>query len=170
MQLLRTGQAPGASVIGPMAEVVHGSTQHWQLADLQALARFLQALPAAPPRTPRAPAPTAPAVLAMGATIYEQQCAQCHGDAGQGAAGAYPALAGNRAVTMESVDNLVNIVRKGGFAPSTAGNPRPYGMPPYAHLLSDTEIAAVLTFIRQSWGHQASAVSELQVLQHARTE
>ncbi len=170
VQLLRTGQAPGASVIGPMAEVVHGSTQHWQLADLQALARFLQALPAAPPRASAAQAPTSPAVLAMGANIYEQQCAQCHGNAGQGAAGAYPALAGNRAVTMESVDNLVNIVRKGGFAPSTAGNPRPYGMPPYAHLLTDTEIAAVLTFIRQSWGHQASAVSELQVLQHARTE
>lgn len=170
VQLLRTGQAPGASVIGPMAEVVHGSTQHWQLADLQALARFLQALPAAPPRARAAQAPISPAVLAMGANIYEQQCAQCHGKAGQGAPGAYPALAGNRAVTMESVDNLVNIVRKGGFAPSTAGNPRPYGMPPYAHLLTDTEIAAVLSFIRQSWGHQASAVSELQVLQHARVE
>ncbi len=170
VQLLRTGQAPGATVTGPMAEVVHGSTQHWREEDLQALARFLQELPAAPPRARAPSTPSPAAVLALGGKVYEQQCAQCHGDAGQGAVGAYPALAGNRAVTMDAVDNLVSIVRKGGFAPSTAGNPRPFGMPPYAQVLSDQEIAAVLTFIRQSWGQQASAVTELQVLQHARIE
>ncbi|MDT4874596.1 hypothetical protein FQZ97_1099060 [compost metagenome] len=54
-------------------------------------------------------------------------------------------------------------VLNGGFAPATAGNPRPYGMPPYRTLLSDAEIAAVITYVRQSWGNQAAAVSPLDV-------
>ena len=51
----------------------------------------------------------------------------------------------------------------GGFAPATAGNPRPFGMPPYRLLLSDADIAAVITHIRTSWGNRASPVSELDV-------
>ena len=49
-------------------------------------------------------------------------------------------------------------VLAGGFAPATAGNPQPYGMPPYRTLLTDAEIAAVLTHLRQCWGNRASAV------------
>ncbi|MCY7318539.1 MAG: cytochrome c, partial [Ramlibacter sp.] len=54
-------------------------------------------------------------------------------------------------------------VLNGGFAPSTAGNPRPFGMPPYLLLLSDAEVADVLTHIRGSWGNRASAVTELEI-------
>lgn len=175
VRLLRTGRAQGASVIGPMAEVVHGSTQHWNDADLQALANFLQALPAAPPAVRAALPPAPAAVLAQGSEVYDKQCAQCHGDAGQGAvdatgAPAYPALAGNRAVTLANPSNLVAIVRSGGFAPATEGNPRPWGMPPFAHVLTDAEIAAVLSFIRQSWGNKAAAMGELDVLKQVRAQ
>jgi mono/diheme cytochrome c family protein len=109
-------------------------------------------------------AATAPAgrdarVMARGAQIYDQRCAYCHGDAGQGAEGAYPPLAGNRVVRMDSTVNLVQIVRHGGFLPATAGNPRPYGMPPFGHVLDDDGIAAVLTYIRGSWGNHAPPVT-----------
>jgi mono/diheme cytochrome c family protein len=53
----------------------------------------------------------------------------------------------------------------GGFAPATAGNPRPFGMPPFATVLSDRDVAAVLSHIRSSWGNNAGAVSELAVAQ-----
>ena len=43
--LLKTGIAPNASMLGPMAEVVAGSTQFWTDADLQATAAYLQSLP-----------------------------------------------------------------------------------------------------------------------------
>jgi mono/diheme cytochrome c family protein len=76
----------------------------------------------------------------------------------------YPALAGNRAVTLASHVNLVQQIRQGGFSPTTAGNPRPFGMPPYGQVLSNDEIAAVATFVRQSWGNVASPVSPLDVL------
>jgi mono/diheme cytochrome c family protein len=38
-------------------------------------------------------------------------------------------------------------------------------MPPFAVTLSDADVAAVLTYMRQSWGNQAAAVSELEVAQ-----
>ena len=170
--LLQTGVAPGASVLGPMAEVVLHSTQHMSEADLRAMAVFLKALPqsaeaeAALPtaaRGPKASATANSATARAGAKLYETHCAQCHGDSGQGVAGAYPALAGNRAVTMASTANLVQIVLNGGYAPATAGNPRPYGMPPFVLLLSDSEVASVLSYLRSAWGHQASEVTSFDV-------
>jgi mono/diheme cytochrome c family protein len=183
--LLRDGRAPAQaagtsgvthSVVGPMAEVVAGSTQHWQADDLKAMATFLKALPTSPSAAAPAAAPSRAAdqqarerTLREGAGLYRQHCAQCHGERGEGqrtaaGAAAYPALAGSRAVTGREPANLVQLVVLGGFLPATAGNPRPFGMPPFAHVMSDAEIAAVTTFIRQSWGHQASAVSALDVL------
>ena len=179
--LFKTGVSRHASVTGPMAEVVLGSTQYWSDADLAAMAQYLKALShAAAPREPAQPAlslmstsPTistnaAPQLLAnQGAKLYEQHCAQCHGADGLGQrAGnlvAYPALAGNRAVLMPHTTNLVQIVLNGGYAPATASNPRPFGMPPYVLTLNDTEIAAVLSHIRSTWGNHAAGVSALDV-------
>lgn len=164
VQLLKTGVSPRAATIGPMAEVVLHSTQHLSEADLHAMAVYLKALPASPAPSTRPPAPPNAERAALGAKLYEQHCAQCHGERGEGVANAYPALAGNRAVTMPATANLVQIVLNGGYAPATAGNPRPFGMPPYVLRLSDQEIAAVLTHIRSSWGNQAAEVADLEVV------
>ena len=161
--LLQTGVSPRGWVTGPMAEVVLRSTQHLNGEDLAAMAQYLKSLPMAP-ATPVA-ARTAPSAdtATRGAKLYEQHCAQCHGDDGRGAGGVYPPLAGNRGVTMASTANLIQVVLHGGFAPATAGNPRPYGMPPFVLTLSDRDIAAVLTHVRGAWGNAAPAVSELDV-------
>ena len=166
VKLLQTGVAPRGTVLGPMAEVVLQSTQHLAPADLQAMAVFLKALPQADPQAARASAAVmGNPMAARGAKLYEQHCAQCHGDHGEGVAGAYPALAGNRAVTLPVTVNLVQVLLGGGFAPATAGNPRPFGMPPYATVLSDADIAAVISHIRASWGNNAAAIDELTVSQ-----
>ena len=168
--LLKTGTSPHGSVMGPMAEVVMRSTQYLSEPDLQAMAVYLQQLPAIEPTgasggdtAANAAARIEPirrdaGVMARGAKIYDQQCAYCHGAEGQGAVGAYPPLAGNRAVNMDSVVNLLQVVRHGGFAPATQGNPRPYGMPPFGHVLDDGDIAAVLSYLRGSWGNNAGMV------------
>lgn len=166
MALLRTGSTPRGSVLGPMAEVVYGSTQHLHDDDLRAMAVYLQALPQQPP----APAPAQPlrrsaTLMQRGETVYAQQCAWCHGDQGQGEPGAFPPLAGNRAVRMADPSNLVQVVRRGGYPPATAGNPRPYGMPPFGHVLGDEDIAAVLSHVRGSWGNDAPEVTARQVMQ-----
>lgn len=143
-----------------MKDVVRSSTQYLSDADLNAMAVFLKALP----QSDAAPPPLVDkAQLERGGKLYEKHCVQCHGDAGEGASGAYPPLAGNRAVTLDPPANLVRIIRAGGFPPATQGNPRPYGMPPFATVLSDAEIADVSTFIRNAWGNRGEAVSAFDV-------
>jgi mono/diheme cytochrome c family protein len=162
-RLLQTGLAPRGAVLGPMAEVVLQSTQYLAPADLDAMAAFLKALPqAAGANDANGPA-MGTAMAQRGAKVYTDHCAQCHGDNGEGVPGAYPALAGNRAVTLPVTANLVQVVLGGGFAPSTTGNPRPFGMPPFATVLSDADVAAVISHIRASWGNHAFAIGELTV-------
>jgi mono/diheme cytochrome c family protein len=161
--LFRDGRAPLGQVTGPMAEVVQLSTQHWREDDLRAVASYLQALPRSDASAP-APARASGNTLDQGRQLYGQYCASCHGEQGEGVPGAYPPLAGNRAVLMRSPANLVQMVLNGGFSPATAAHPRPFGMPPYQLVLKDAEIAAVLSLVRSSWGNQAGAVTELDVL------
>ena len=59
--------------------------------------------------------------------------------------------------------NAIRMVLNGGFPPGTAGNPRPYGMPPYGHELDDAQVAAVLTYVRTSWGNAAAPVTAQEV-------
>jgi mono/diheme cytochrome c family protein len=169
--LLKTGIAPSASVAGPMAEVVSKSTQYWSAADLQATAAYLQSLPETQP-TYRGKPSQNPQLYAAGEQLFAKHCASCHGVQGEGVklegSVALPALAGNRAITMPTSANLVRIILSGGYAPSTAGNPRPFGMPPFVHVLDDQDIAAVTTYIRASWGNSADAVSAADVVRHRK--
>jgi mono/diheme cytochrome c family protein len=71
---------------------------------------------------------------------------------------------------MDPPNNAVLHVLYGGFPAATAGNPRPFGMPPFLLTLTDADVAAVLTHARSAWGNQASGVSELQVQQLRRTQ
>ena len=173
---LKNGTTHNASALGPMAEVVAKSTQYWRDADLNAAAAYLQSLPVLPMAT-KVPTKASPQSLQRGAALYAQHCATCHGADGQGAREAdaltqqtllIPALAGNRAIALSSSANIVLVILAGGYAPATQGNPRPYGMPPFVHVLSDEDIAAVATYIRASWGHQAGAVSATEVIAQRR--
>ncbi|MFL6672980.1 MAG: c-type cytochrome [Massilia sp.] len=164
VQLLKTGVSPRATVVGPMAEVVARSLQHLSDADVAAMAGYLKTLPAAPAETSEPDtAPRVEQVVQRGGKLYRQHCADCHGANGTGAPPAYPPLAGNRALTIADPVNAIRVVLNGGFAPGTAGNPRPYGMPPYSAVMDDEEVAAVVTYLRASWGNRASAVSPSQV-------
>jgi len=163
VRLLRDGVSGSASVAGPMTEVVAGSTQYLAPADLDAMTQYLASLPLR--KQQRAEFRSADLdVFKRGERLYGQHCAACHGDQGEGVPGIYAALAGNRAVTLSAPNNLVQVIRQGGFAPSTPGNPRPFGMPPFKQVLSNEDIAAVATFIRQSWGNQAAPVPTLEVM------
>ena len=162
VQLLGTGVAPGASATGPMAEVVAQSLQYLSQDDLGAMAAYLKSLPAAPPGAhPAAPAPSEQTMQA-GEKLYGQHCATCHGERGEGK-GPYPALSGNRALTLAEPVNAIRVVLNGGFAPGTAGNPRPYGMPPFGHALQDADVATLVTYLRASWGNAAAPVSSADV-------
>jgi mono/diheme cytochrome c family protein len=167
VHLLKTGVAPHGHASGPMAQVVQGSTQHLSVADLQAVVVYLQSLggqvaqAASPPAQAHPPATTAKPERS--AQLYEKHCADCHGLQGAGVAGAYPALAQNRAVNLPNSANLIQTVLYGGFAPTTEGNPRPFGMPPFMLQLSDQDSADLLTYIRSAWGNHGAPVTVQQV-------
>ncbi|HYD75860.1 cytochrome c [Ramlibacter sp.] len=162
VQLLKTGMSRRGATMGPMAEVVFSSTQFLSDADLRAMATFLKQVPRHDPDPPE-PARAPREVLELGARVYGNHCAQCHGKQGEGAGAAYPALAGHRTVTMGSSANLVRVILSGGFPPTTPGHPRPFGMQPFGQALSDAEVAAVASYVRSAWGNDAPAVSLLDV-------
>lgn len=166
VQLLTTGLSPRAIATGPMADVVSQSLQYLSTGDAHAMATYLESLPAGAPHS-RGIAPEltdeVDGQLRRGGKIYETYCQDCHGGFGQGAPGAYPALAGNRGITLASPINAIRSILHGGYAPVTAGNPRPYGMPPFAQILRDEDIALVLSYIRNAWGNRGSLVTAVQV-------
>ena len=164
--LLKTGVSERGAAIGPMAEVVGASLQHVSDTDVTAMATYLKTLPATPAPAPAAAAGNAgdpDTVLRLGAQLYEQNCAACHGASGQGAPPAYPALAGKQALALGEATNPIRIVLNGGYPPGTAGNPRPYGMPPFGAALTDSEVAAVVSYVRAGWGNGGQLVSPLDV-------
>jgi mono/diheme cytochrome c family protein len=162
VRLLGTGVAPGASVTGPMAEVVVQSLQYLSRDDLGAMAAYLKSLPAgAPAGRPAAPQ-VAEQTMRAGEKLYGQHCASCHGERGEGK-GPYPALSKNRALALAEPVNAIRVVLNGGFAPGTQGNPRPYGMPPFGHVLRDEDVASLVTYLRASWGNAAAPVSGAEV-------
>lgn len=171
VDLLAAGKSARGSALGPMAEVVYESLQHGSAEDIRAMAVYLKSLPVTarpePVAMPRVLPQDLPQAKSSGEAVYAQHCAQCHGDRGEGRAPAGPALAGNRAVTMDSAVNPIRAVLFGGYTPGTAGNPRPYGMPPFSSTLSKQEVADVLSYVRQSFGNDARPVTAVEVERNA---
>ena len=162
--LLQVGASKRGAVYGPMAEVVYNSLQYLTDEDAMAMAVYLKSLPPreSDPLPPSQARLVDPSVMELGRRIYEQQCAICHGDEGKGFPPQMPPLAGNQSITMSSPVNPIRMVLNGGYAPGTRKNPRPHGMPPFSHILSDEEVAAVVTYIRVAWNNTGTPVTPAQ--------
>lgn len=89
-------------------------------------------------------------VLAQGRSVYRSNCAACHGAEGGGGSG--PTLAGN--ARLENEEKVVRQILKGGSF-----------MPPFGGQLSDEEVAAVTTHIRNSWDNDFGLTTPEEVNQ-----
>ena len=165
VDLLQVGVSRRATVYGPMAEVTYNSLQYMSDEDVAAMAVYLKTLPQreSEPPPPSSARLVQPAVMESGRRNYEKQCAMCHGSEGKGFPPDFPPLAGNQSITMASPVNSIRMVLNGGYPPGTRKNPRPHGMPPFAHLLDDEEAAAVVTYIRVAWNNTGTPVTPTQV-------
>lgn len=97
-----------------------------------------------------------------GGAIYLTNCSSCHQADGRGVPGIFPALAGNPAVTGDARAVIAVVAlgrRRSAPAPGTFGGV----MPAWHGLLSDTDIADVVTYIRFAWHNDAGPVSQAQV-------
>jgi mono/diheme cytochrome c family protein len=108
---------------------------------------------------------SASAAGADGKSVYATRCAACHGTVGQGAERAGPPLAHNWYVTGDA-RKVIHTVAAGMKGPISF-NGKSWGngvMPASKNTLTNGQIAAVVTYIRGSWGNRASPVSEAQVV------
>ncbi|MDZ5111342.1 cytochrome c [Pseudomonas putida] len=159
---LKTGANHQAIASGPMGEAVEFSTQHLTDSDLAAIAAYLKSLPGSGAEPPKPLAGSDP-LMQRGAQVYEHNCMACHNVNGEGISGMVTAFANNPGVRTPSGSNLIATVLKGGKAVATEHNLTGAGMPSFDWKLSDADIAAVLSYVRNSWGNAAPAVQEVQV-------
>lgn len=104
-----------------------------------------------------------PAVHALGDQVFRATCIACHGFDGEGVPGAFPPL--NRSDWLTGDAELpIRIVLHGLSGPVTVnGKHYQNAMAPLGATLDDAQIAAVLTYVRQSWRNDAKAISAAQV-------
>jgi mono/diheme cytochrome c family protein len=98
--------------------------------------------------------------------VYTQICVTCHQANGQGTPGAFPPLAGAEYATASNPAVPIRIVLRGMQGPVTVKGAQYNGvMAPFGTgvELSDEQVAAVLTYVRSSWGNSASAITPEQV-------
>jgi len=166
---LKSGANARARALGPMAEVVEHSTQHLSDADLHAIAVYLKDLPGDDGKGRSQSASRDDARLARGKLVYVDQCAGCHMENGEGIAGVFPPIKGNTAVHAHDVTSLARLVLDGARSARTPEKPEAFAMPGFADKLTDQEIADVLTYVRESFGNQADAVSASTVAGERKT-
>lgn len=95
---------------------------------------------------------------ADGAAIYAANCQSCHQASGQGLPGAFPPLDGSGWVTADAEVPVQILLHGINGKITVAGTDYQSVMPSFAGSLSDAEIAAVVTHIRQTWSNDAEAV------------
>ncbi|GAC1659705.1 MAG: hypothetical protein NVS9B12_13470 [Vulcanimicrobiaceae bacterium] len=113
--------------------------------------------------TAAAPKKPMSARMASGMTVYNANCATCHGATGQGQTGAFPPLDGNGVVTGDP-KTVISIIKLGLKGPVRMKGVMYNGqMPAWNGTLSNDQIAAVVTYIRGAWSNAAGPVSSADV-------
>jgi cytochrome c oxidase subunit 2 len=93
-------------------------------------------------------------LMDLGKNVYTAQCATCHQGNGQGLAPAFPPLAGS-SVTRGPVNEHIDLILNGKTGTA---------MQPWGNMLSDTDIAATVTYTRNAFGNETGDVVQPQMI------
>jgi nitrite reductase (NO-forming) len=100
--------------------------------------------------------------IAAGEVLYKGTCSVCHQQNGEGLASVFPPLAGSDYL-MADMTRAIQVVVNGLSGPVTVnGSEYNSVMPPMSQLNND-EIANILTYVTNTWGNSAEAISPAQV-------
>lgn len=105
-------------------------------------------------------------LLERGGKLFDQDCAICHGTDGLGKPNIAPPLAGSEWVNAKGVHRLAHIPLEGLNGTIEVKGQQmnfPSGMVAIGQAMSDADLAAVLTYIRGSWGNHAGPVTAADV-------
>lgn len=158
---LKTGHNRLSGASGPMSEEILNSSSRMSDPDLHAIAVYLKDQPgkggSAKPLAASNPQ------MVAGAAIYRDLCSACHAPDGSGVAYLIPNLALASSVSSREPTSLLRVVIHGAQTVATPQEPTAPAMPAFGWQLTDAQIAAVTTYIRNSWGHAAPALSDSDV-------
>jgi mono/diheme cytochrome c family protein len=148
---LQSGEAADDETsFGPMDEVVHESLAEMTTDDVRAMAVYLKDVRPTEPREVQGSITRDFEKMANAEQLFITQCSGCHRRDGEGVPGAAPTLDDNSAVTAAKPNNVVMSMLQGLPPREDWG-----GMPSYADMLSNTEIAAITNYVRTAWGNDA---------------
>lgn len=153
---LKTGHNNMTTTTGLMSETLNLSTSHMSDDDLRAIALYLKDQPGQNDKPDAAPDQS---VMKVGAQIYADECSGCHKPDGSGTAALFPTLKGSPAVQQTDPTSLLRVVLRGAEAAGTDKAPTAPSMPQFGWILTDDQVAAVVTYIRNTWGNSAPPVS-----------
>ncbi len=164
-EFLKTGRNAHAGAGGSMADVITYSTSLLSDQDRHAMAVYIKAQAAS--LDVRTGAPDAD-VMARGAAIYSDACASCHLENGVGQPRPFPPLGHNAMLQQSDPTGLLHLILAGSRIGTSPSRPSPLTMPSFAWKLTDQQTADVATYVRNSWGNQASTVwaSSVRKLRH----
>ncbi len=129
--------------------------------DLKAIATYLKDMPV-PPAPKKADKPSQE-VARAGQAIYVDNCSACHKSNGEGVPGTFPPLKGDAAAQGSDPTTVIRIILNGAHAVDTDARPTPLAMPSFKWKMSDEEVAAVASYVRNAWGNAAPAVTADEV-------
>jgi mono/diheme cytochrome c family protein len=128
------------------------------------LTNFFYEVPNPNPPKPKPNTNAPPEILAKGKELYNMTCGACHQADGQGLAGQFPPLAGSDWVLVPDGARMIRIVLHGVGGPMEVnGTTFDNAMVPWKDVMSDDDVAAVLTYVRNEWGNQGTLVKPEQV-------
>jgi cytochrome c oxidase subunit 2 len=118
--------------------------------------------PAETMAAPRAEAPVDPALMKLGKSVYAETCSKCHQPNGRGVPGAFPPLAQNP--KLGKLETLVKTIKSGHTGPiAIEGQHYDETMPAIGADLSAEQLAAVVTYVWNSWGNGFGGVTPKEV-------
>lgn len=164
VQYLKLGGNRFTVAAGPMAEAVENSTQYMTDSDLDAIATYLK---------DTSPSSTVPSTtiadsdphMVRGKDLYSANCEACHVSNGEGVPDMIPALANNAAMRQVNPAVMLRSILVGNRGAVTEGNPTGASMPSFDWKLTDNDVADIATYVRNSHGNHAAAITADDVAQ-----
>jgi mono/diheme cytochrome c family protein len=168
---LKTGHNARAGAFGPMAQVVTNSTSKLTDADAHAMAVYLKSLPPMAQDMEKAPSADQ---MQKGEIAFTVRCGDCHLPTGLGSpktadadpTKVSPPLVGNAVVMAHDPATLINTILYGAHEdvlddkawPKMPGFELDFGLG-----MDDEQVAALASYVRNSWGNKGSAVDAKDV-------
>jgi mono/diheme cytochrome c family protein len=159
-EYLETGHNRNTAAAGLMGEVVDLSTSKMTAEDVRAIAIYLKDVAGQALENNTSADKD---VVTAGAAIYQDLCSACHASDGKGSPNLFPNLSEAATVSASDPATVLRVILQGAQSVATDHEPTGPAMPSFGWQLSDAQVAAIATYVRDQFGNKASPVGESDV-------